>query len=61
MATDKAVQKGIHAGNIVKEAAASLGGKGGGRPNMAQAGIKNPEKAQELLIKAQEVLFGQIK
>ena len=61
MATDKAVQKGVHAGNIVKEAAASLGGKGGGRPNMAQAGIKNPEKAQELLIKAQEVLFGQIK
>ena len=42
MATDGAVKAGAHAGNIVKKIAPMVGGGGGGRPNMAQAGGKNP-------------------
>ena len=42
MATDGAIAKGAHAGNLIKECAALVGGGGGGRPNMAQAGGKNP-------------------
>ena len=42
MATDDAVSAGAHAGNIVKKIAPMVGGGGGGRPNMAQAGGKNP-------------------
>ena len=47
MATDGAMKKGAHAGNLIKEVASIVGGGGGGRPNMAQAGGKNPEKADE--------------
>ncbi len=42
MATDSAMAKGAHAGNLIKEIASLVGGGGGGRPNMAQAGGKNP-------------------
>lgn len=42
MATDAAIKKGAHAGNLIKEIASLVGGGGGGRPNMAQAGGKNP-------------------
>ena len=49
MATDDAVKAGLNAGALVKETAAMIGGGGGGRPNMAQAGGKLPEKAQEAL------------
>ncbi len=42
MATEAAVKKGAHAGNLIKFIAAKVGGGGGGRPNMAQAGGKNP-------------------
>ena len=41
-ATDGAMKKGAHAGNLIKGIAALVGGGGGGRPNMAQAGGKNP-------------------
>ena len=41
MATDEAVKKGVHAGNLIKAIAPTVGGGGGGRPNMAQAGGKN--------------------
>ena len=44
MATQGAMDKGAHAGNLIKAAAAIVGGGGGGRPNMAQAGGKNPDK-----------------
>ncbi|MBU9712534.1 alanine--tRNA ligase [Evansella tamaricis] len=43
------VKEGHHAGNIVKEVATHCGGGGGGRPDMAQAGAKNPEKLGEAL------------
>jgi len=61
MATKEAVGKGIHAGNIVKEAAKIAGGGGGGRPDMAQAGGKLPEKINEALQLAVEVIKRQVK
>ena len=42
MATDDAVKEGAHAGNLIKAVAPLVGGGGGGRPNMAQAGGKDP-------------------
>ncbi|MFC4558906.1 alanine--tRNA ligase [Virgibacillus kekensis] len=43
------VQRGYHAGNLIKQAAQICGGGGGGRPDMAQAGGKNPDKINEAL------------
>ena len=60
MATEDAMKKGAHAGKLIKEVAAVVGGGGGGRPNMAQAGGKNPEKIDEAIAKASEVLENQI-
>ena len=59
-ATDGAMKKGAHAGNLVKGIAGCVGGGGGGRPNMAQAGGKNPAGIPDALAKAAEVLEGQI-
>ena len=61
MATDAAQKAGAHAGNLIKAVAAIVGGGGGGRPNMAQAGGKNPAKAQEAVDAAAGILEGQIK
>jgi len=60
-ATDGAMKQGAHAGNLIKGIAALVGGGGGGRPNMAQAGGKNPAGVPDALAKAAEVLEGQIK
>ena len=60
MASDAAVKKGAHAGNIVREAAKVVGGGGGGRPQMAQAGGKDPSKISAALDKAVEVIKAQI-
>ena len=60
-ATDEAMKKGAHAGNLVKAIAGCVGGGGGGRPNMAQAGGKNPAGIPDALAKAAEVLESQIK
>ena len=49
MASDDAVSAGIHAGNIIKTIAPIVGGGGGGRPNMAQAGGKDASKIQDAL------------
>jgi len=53
-ADDDAVKAGVHAGNLAREAAALCGGSGGGKPGMAQAGGKDPSKADEALRKAEE-------
>ena len=60
MATEDAVSQGAHAGNLIKACAACVGGGGGGRPNMAQAGGKNPAGVQDALEKAVEVLKEQL-
>ena len=60
MATDQAIKSGAHAGNLIKEIASCVGGGGGGRPNMAQAGGKNPEGIKEALKKAKAVLDTQL-
>lgn len=60
MATDGAMEKGAHAGNLIKGIAALVGGGGGGRQNMAQAGGKNPAGIPDAIAKVQEVLEGQI-
>ena len=61
MATEGAQKVGAHAGNLIKAAAAIVGGGGGGRPGMAQAGGKNPEKAQDAVDAAADILAGMLK
>lgn len=56
MVTDGAMEKGAHAGNLIKEIASLVGGGGGGRPNMAQAGGKNPAGIPDAIAKAAEVV-----
>ena len=58
--TNGAMKQGAHAGNLVKAIAGLVGGGGGGRPNMAQAGGKNPAGIAQALEKAEEVLAEQI-
>lgn len=60
MAGESAVKKGAHAGNIVKAVAGFVGGGGGGRPNMAQAGGKKPEGIDEALLAAKTTLDQQL-
>lgn len=57
----EAVARGVHAGNIVKAAAKVAGGGGGGRPDMAQAGGKSPEKLVAALEAAKVAIKAQIK
>ena len=59
-ATEGAMKQGAHAGNLVKAIAGLVGGGGGGRPNMAQAGGKDPSGIEAALKKAEEVLESQI-
>ena len=61
MVTKDLVNKGIHAGNIIKEVAKIAGGGGGGRPDMAQAGGKDISKVNEALSKVPSVLKEQLK
>ncbi len=60
-ATEEAMKKGAHAGNLIKAIAGLVGGGGGGRPNMAQAGGKNPAGIPDSLAKVAEVVAEQIK
>ncbi len=60
MATEGAMQKGAHAGNLIKGIAALVGGGGGGRPNMAQAGGKNPAGMDDAIAECAKVLEGQL-
>ncbi|MGN0164728.1 MAG: alanine--tRNA ligase [Lachnospiraceae bacterium] len=60
MASDGAIKAGAHAGNLIKEASALVGGGGGGRPNMAQAGGKNAEGVDSCITKALEIMKNQL-
>lgn len=61
MATKDAVERGVHCGNVVREAAKAAGGGGGGRPDMAQAGGKDQTKIGEALRSALEAVKAQVK
>lgn len=60
-ATKDVLDNGIHSGNIVREVAKIAGGKGGGRPNMAQAGASDVSKVDQALSYASEVIKTQVK
>ncbi|HZJ76806.1 MAG TPA: alanine--tRNA ligase [Oscillospiraceae bacterium] len=60
-ATKDVLAKGVHCGNLIKEAAKVTGGGGGGKPEMAQAGGKNPDKIGDALSIAKEILEKQLK
>ena len=57
----EALKKGAHAGRIVKEVAMLAGGGGGGRPDSAMAGTKQPEKLDEALSAAEKIVANMIK
>ena len=59
-ATEEAMKRGAHAGNLIKAIAGLVGGGGGGRPNMAQAGGKNPSGVEEALATVSEVIKEQV-
>ena len=61
MATDNAMAAGAHAGNLIKAIASKVGGGGGGRPNMAQAGGKNPAGIPDAIAEAKTALEGMLK
>ena len=61
MATDNAMAAGAHAGNLIKAIASLVGGGGGGRPNMAQAGGKNPAGIPDAIAEAKTALEGMLK
>ncbi|MCI8490596.1 MAG: alanine--tRNA ligase [Lachnospiraceae bacterium] len=60
MATDAAMKQGAHAGNLIKGIAGKVGGGGGGRPNMAQAGGKNPAGIADAIAEVKAVLEQQL-
>ncbi len=60
MATDDAMAHGAHAGNLIKSIAGKVGGGGGGRPNMAQAGGKNPAGIPDAIAEAKTALEAQL-
>lgn len=61
MVTDSAQKAGAHAGNLIKQVASIVGGGGGGRPNMAQAGGKDPSKVDEAIQAVRNILEDQMK
>ena len=61
MVSQEAINRGAHAGNLIKELAVLVGGGGGGRPNMAQAGGKNAAGIADVIAKAKDVLSKQLK
>jgi len=60
MATDEAMKKGAHAGNLIRAVAGRVGGGGGGRPNMAQAGGKNPAGIPDALAAVRQALADEL-
>ena len=60
MASKGAVSKGIHCGNIIKEITAIAGGRGGGKPDMAQGGGKEKDKIDNALAMVDEIVKAQL-
>ena len=56
MSTKDVLDKGVHCGKIIKEVASIVGGGGGGRPDMAQAGGKNPQNIKDAIEKTYSVV-----
>ena len=56
MATDKAIAKGVHAGNVIREVAKMAGGGGGGKPASAQAGAKDLAKIDDALASVKDLI-----
>ncbi|MBW3572215.1 MAG: alanine--tRNA ligase [Gemmatimonadetes bacterium] len=54
--TDDLIRRGIRADKVVQEVAALVGGRGGGKPHMAQAGVGDPSKLREVLERGVEVV-----
>ncbi|HWQ29599.1 MAG TPA: alanine--tRNA ligase [Negativicutes bacterium] len=61
MASKEAVAKGVHSGNVIKEASKLAGGSGGGRPDMAQGGIKDADKVKAAMDAVPGILGNMIK
>ena len=61
MAMPEAVAAGVHCGNIIREVTAICGGKGGGKPDMAQGGGTDPLKIDDALSKVDEIITGMLK
>jgi alanyl-tRNA synthetase len=59
-ATPESVSKGAHAGEVVRAAAEAVGGKGGGKPEFAQGGGKDPSRARDALQAAEAALRAQV-
>ncbi len=59
-ATKSAVEKGVHAGNIIREVTKLAGGSGGGKPDMAQGGGKNASKTDEALAAVEAIVAAQL-
>ncbi|OEF96312.1 alanine--tRNA ligase [Desulfuribacillus alkaliarsenatis] len=59
--TSDLIERGVHAGKLIKEVASICGGGGGGRPDMAQAGAKDASKLGEAIQKSSEIIISQIK
>jgi alanyl-tRNA synthetase len=55
------VQKGIHAGNLIRQIAQAVGGSGGGRPDFAQAGGKHPEHLADALAQTPQLVAQQLR
>ena len=58
--TDDLIGRGVQAGNVVKAIAQIVGGGGGGRPHLAQAGGKFPEKIGEALARVPDIIRAQV-
>jgi len=58
--TDDLISRGVHAGNIIRDVAKVVGGGGGGKPHLAQAGGKDPDKIPDALTHVPDIVRGMV-